>query len=92
MFRSLRISNVEFRFAGPEKLGQSRNSRMEGNFRLFRFSGILGQPRVVLFAPQPGISGIFGRMESSRGKRFLLIKYNCLWKLMFWKKTVNRSP
>ena len=54
MFRSLRISHVEFRFPGSEKLGQSRNGRMEGNFRLFRFSGILGRPRVVLFAPQPG--------------------------------------
>ena len=30
--------------------------------------------------------------ESAQGKRFLLLKYNCLWKLMFWKKTVNRSP
>ena len=49
-----------------------------GIFRLFRFSGILGQPRevhpkfrneipenVVPFAPKPGISGIFGRMESA---------------------------
>ena len=50
-----------------------------GIFRLFRFSEILGQPREVhpkfrneipemsvAFAPQPGISGIFGRMESAR--------------------------
>ena len=44
-----------------------------GIFRLFRFSAILGQPRevhlksgkCVPFAPQPGISGIFGRMESA---------------------------
>ena len=49
-----------------------------GIFRLFRFSGILGQPREVHpkfrneipemsvpFAPKPGISGIFGRMESA---------------------------
>ena len=47
-------------------------------FRLLRFSGILGQPREVHpkfrneipemsvpFAPLPGISGIFGRMESA---------------------------
>ena len=32
MFRSLRISNVEFRFKGSEKLGPSRNGRMERNF------------------------------------------------------------
>ena len=46
-----------------------------GIFRLFRFSGILRQPREVHpkfgkeilenVAPQPGISGIFGRMESA---------------------------
>ena len=43
MFRSLRISHVEFRFPGSEKQGPSRN----GIFRLFQFSGILGQPREV---------------------------------------------
>ena len=32
MFRSLRISHVEFRFSGSEKLGPSRNGRMERNF------------------------------------------------------------
>ena len=32
MFRSLSISNVEFRFKGSEKLGPSRNGRMERNF------------------------------------------------------------
>ena len=32
MFRSLRISNVEFRFPGSEKLGPSRNGGMERNF------------------------------------------------------------
>ena len=32
MFRSLRISHVEFRFPGSEKLGPSRNGRMERNF------------------------------------------------------------
>ena len=32
MFRRLRISHVEFRFPGPEKLGPSRNGRMERNF------------------------------------------------------------
>ena len=29
MFRSLRISHVEFRFPGSEKLGPGRNGRME---------------------------------------------------------------
>ena len=48
MFGSSRISHVEFRFQGSEKLGPSRNGRMEGIFRVFRFSGILGQPREVL--------------------------------------------
>ena len=33
MFRSLRISHVEFRFPGSEKLGPSRNGRMERNPR-----------------------------------------------------------
>ena len=50
-----------------------------GILRLFRFSGILGQPRevhqnfgmkfwkmFVSFAPQPGISGSLGRMESAQ--------------------------
>ena len=50
-----------------------------GIFRVFRFSGVLGQPRevrpkfrneipkmTVPFTPQPGISGIFGRMESAQ--------------------------
>ena len=32
MFRSLRISHVEFWFPGSEKLGPSRNGRMERNF------------------------------------------------------------
>ena len=32
MFRSLRISHLEFRFPGSEKLGPSRNGRMERNF------------------------------------------------------------
>ena len=44
MFRSLRISHVEFRFPGSEKLGPSRNGRMERNFPVI----ILGQPREVL--------------------------------------------
>ena len=34
MFRSLRISLVEFLFPGSEKLGPSRNGRMERNFPL----------------------------------------------------------
>jgi len=34
MFRSLRISHVEFRFPGSEKLGPSRNGRMEQNFQV----------------------------------------------------------
>ena len=32
MFRSLRISHVEFRFPGSEKLGPSGDGRMERNF------------------------------------------------------------
>ena len=80
MFRSLRISHVEFRFPGSEKLGPSRNGRMERNFpvipifRNFRPTS-RGTPKKnfeekfrkmsVPFAPQPGISGIFGRMESA---------------------------
>ena len=32
MFRSLRISHVEFRFPGSEKLGSSSNGGMEWNF------------------------------------------------------------
>ena len=73
MFRSLRISHVEFDFQPrPEELGPRRNGRF------FRFSGILGQPceihpnfgmkfrkTSVPFAPKPRISGIFGRMESA---------------------------
>ena len=77
MFRTLTISHVEFRFPGSEKVGPSRNGRMERNFRLFRFSGSFGQPREVLpkfrneipenvcfIRSQPGISRIFGRMEN----------------------------
>ena len=80
MFRSLRISHVEFDliFPGSEKLGPSRNGRMERNFPVIPISGILDQPREVHpkfrneiaknacpFSSQPGISGIFGRMESA---------------------------
>ena len=36
MFRSLRISHVEFRFPASEKLGPSRNGQWNG---IFRFSG-----------------------------------------------------
>ena len=43
-----------------------------GIFRLFRFSGILGQPREVLpkfrnEIPENVCSGIFGRVESAPG-------------------------
>ena len=71
MFRSLRISHVEFRFPGSEKLGPSRNGRMERNFPVIpifrnfrptlRFRNEIPEMSVA-FAPQPGISGIFGRM------------------------------
>ena len=47
MFRSLRISHVEFRFPGSEKLGPAGMVEWNGIFRLFRFSGIVGQPREV---------------------------------------------
>ena len=74
MFRSLRISHIEFRFPGSEKLGPSRNGRMERNFSVipifpnFRPTS-RGTPKfrinILIFAPQPGISRIFGRMESA---------------------------
>ena len=82
MFRILRISHDEFRFPGSEKLGPSRNGRMGRNFPLiaifknFRPTSP-GKPKMkfrkmcVPFAPQPGISGIFGRMESAPGLLFL---------------------
>ena len=41
MFRSLRISHVEFDFQAR------KNQARVGIFRLFQFSGILGQPREV---------------------------------------------
>ena len=47
MFGNLRISHVEFRFPGSEKLGPAGMVEWNGIFRLFRFSGILGQPREV---------------------------------------------
>ena len=74
MFRSLRISHAEFRFPGSEKLGPSRNGRMERNFpvipifRNFRPTSRCTpkfRKMSVPFAPQPGIFGIFGRMESA---------------------------
>ena len=77
MFRSLRVSHVEFRFSVSENLGPSRNGRMERNFpvipifrnfraNLARYSqnfGMKFRKMSVLFVPQPGISGIFGRMN-----------------------------
>ena len=79
MFRSLRISHVEFRFPGSEKLGPIRNGRMEQNFPVIpifpnfrpnsrgtpKISGMKFRKMSVPFAPQPEISGIFGRMESA---------------------------
>ena len=78
MFRSLRISHVEFRFPVSENLGPSRNGRMEQNFpvipifqnyvNLARYSqnfGMKFRKMSVPFAHQPGISRIFGRMESA---------------------------
>ena len=62
------------RFQGAEKFGRSRGGRMERNFpvipilRNFRPTS-RGTPKIrkmyVPFAPPPGISGIFGRMESA---------------------------
>ena len=61
-----------------------------GIFRLFRFSGILGQPRevhpkfrneilenVCSIHSQPGISGIFGRMESALSIVFTSAPESC---------------
>ena len=51
MFRSLRISHVEFRLPGSEKLGPSRNGRLERNcpvtpiFRNFRPTS-RGKPKI----------------------------------------------
>ena len=42
MFRSLRISHVEFRFPGSEKLGPGRNNRMER-----KISGISEKKRTI---------------------------------------------
>ena len=43
-----RISHVEFRFPGSENKARAGMVEWNGIFRLFRFSGILGQPREVL--------------------------------------------
>ena len=78
MFISLRISHVQFDFQARRNYARAGMVEWNGIFRVFRFSGILGQPRevhpkfgneiwkmTVPFAPQPGISGISGRMESA---------------------------
>ena len=84
MFRSLRISHVEFQFPGSEKLGPSRNGRMERNFpvilifRNFRPTS-RGKPKIserkmpVTFAPQPGISGILVEWKAP----YLFREANC---------------
>ena len=72
-------SHVEFDFRALRNWARAGMVEWNGIFRLFRFSGILGQPREVHpkfrneipemsvpFAPKPGISEIFGRMESAR--------------------------
>ena len=81
MFRSLRISYVEFDFSGSEKLGPSRNGQMERKFpvipifRNFRPTsrgfGMKFRKMCVPFTPPPGISGIFGRMGSALGDKLL---------------------
>ena len=78
MFRSLRISHVEFRFPGSEKLGPGRNGRMER-----KISGISGKKRTtsrgwptfskrfsgnfLFHSILTGIFGNFGRMERDLG-------------------------
>ena len=72
-------SHVEFDFGALRNWARAGMVEWNGIFRLFRFSGILGQPREVHpkfrneipemsvpFAPKPGISEMFGRMESAR--------------------------
>ena len=81
MFRSLSISHVELDFQARRNQAQAGMVEWNGIFRLFRFSGILGQPRevdpkfrnetpenVCSIRSPSGISGIFGRMESAQGK------------------------
>ena len=79
MVRSLRISHVEFDFQPRRIKARAGMVEWNGILRLFRFSGILGQPRevhpkfrneipenVCSIRSQTGISGIFGRMESAQ--------------------------
>ena len=94
MFRSLRISHVEFDFPGSEKLGPSRNGRMERNFpvipifrnlkaNLARYTqnfGMKFRKMTVPFTLHPGISGIFGRMESAPGFSSAASKINNITK------------
>ena len=47
MFRSLRISHVEFDFQARRNYARAGMVEWNGIFRVFRFSGILGQPREV---------------------------------------------
>ena len=76
MFRSLKISRVEFDFQARRDLALTGMVEWNGIFRLFRFSGNLGQlphpkfrnefpENVCSIRSPPGISGIFGRMESA---------------------------
>ena len=75
MFRSLRISHVEF--DSQARKNQARLGMVEWNgiFRNFRPTsreytqnfGTKFRKMTVPFAPQPGISGIFGRMQSALG-------------------------
>ena len=47
MFRSLRISHVEFDFQARGHWARAEMAKWNGIFRVLRFSGILGQPREV---------------------------------------------
>ena len=69
---------LNFDFQARRNYARAGMVEWNGIFRLFRFSGILGnlarytqnfgmkfRKMSVLFAPQPGILGIFGRIESA---------------------------
>ena len=95
-------SHVEFDFRALRNWARAGMVEWNEILRLFRFSGILGQPRevhpkfrneipenVCSIRPKPGISGIFGRMESAQELHFSRLE-NCESKRCF-KRLVRAS-